>query len=44
MKATDVIGRTFQGMSENTRAVDLEPPFSTIRERLTGLLADWGAD
>jgi pSer/pThr/pTyr-binding forkhead associated (FHA) protein len=31
-------------MSKNTSAVDLETPISTIRERLTGTLADWGAD
>ncbi len=43
MKATDAIGYTFQGMSENSRAVDLETPISTMRERHTRMLADWGA-
>jgi len=31
-------------MSKNTGAVDLQKPMSTMRERLTGMLADWGAD
>ncbi len=31
-------------MSKKTSAVDLETPISTTRERLTGMLADWGAD
>ena len=31
-------------MSESTRAANLEARISTIRERLTDLLTDWGAD
>ena len=31
-------------MSKNTSAVDLKIPMSTIRDRFTGMLADWGAD
>ena len=31
-------------MSKNTSAVDLQKPMSAMRERLTGMLADWGAD
>ncbi len=44
MKTTDVIDYTFQSLSENTCAVGLERPISTIREQLTGLLADWEVD
>ena len=39
-----LIGYTFQGMSKSATAVDLKTPISTMRERLTGMLADWGAD
>ena len=39
-----LIGYTFQGMSKSANAVDLKTPISTMRERLTGMLADWGAD
>ena len=31
-------------MSKSANAVDLKTPISTMRERLTGMLADWGAD
>ncbi len=44
METTDGNGHSFQGMGENSRAVYLEIPISTIRERLTGTLADWGTD
>ena len=44
MKTTDGTDCTFQDMNENTRAVDLERPISTIREHFTGELADWAAD
>ncbi len=38
-----LIGYTFPDMSKNISAVDLKIPMSTIRERFTGMLADWGA-
>ena len=41
---TPLIGYTFQGMSKSATAVDLKTPISTMRERLTGMLTDWGAD
>ncbi len=31
-------------MGKNASAVDLEKPISTLRERVTGMLVDWGAD
>ncbi len=39
-----LIGYTFQGMSKNASVVDLKTPISTLRERLMGMLADWGAN
>ncbi len=31
-------------MSDKLPAVDIETPISTMRDRLTGMLSDWGAD
>ncbi len=41
---SSLIGYTFQAMSQNTPVADPETPISKMRERLTGMMADWGTD